>query len=118
VGNRQWRAHADLLIEENRWRAMRYGVEAGLLDLARGELVACQRLTEELIEFVDEDARFFGCEAEVSHARTILSRGNSAMRQRSLYRTVREQGAEHAEALRTVVDWLVTETMAGTESIR
>ena len=37
VGNRQWRAHADLLIEENRWRAMRYGVEGGLLDLARGD---------------------------------------------------------------------------------
>jgi carboxylate-amine ligase len=72
-----------LTVEENRWRAMRYGVEAGLLDLARGEIVSCQRLVEELIEFVKEDAASFGCLAEVEHARTILARGTSAMRQRA-----------------------------------
>ena len=111
AGNRQWRTHAELLIEENRWRAMRYGVEAGLLDLARGELVACQRLVEELLEFVKEDAATFDCLAEVEHARTILARGTSAMRQRGVYTAAREQGAGHEDALLSVVDWLMAETL-------
>ncbi len=39
--NQQWRVYADMLVNENRWRAMRYGTDEGLLDLARGELVPC-----------------------------------------------------------------------------
>lgn len=113
VGNRQWRSHAELLVEENRWRAMRYGVEAGLLDLARGELVSCQRLVEELLAFVDEDALAFGCVAHVHHARTILSRGTSAMRQRQVYAAARSAGSPHELALRAVVDWLRSETLVG-----
>jgi glutamate---cysteine ligase / carboxylate-amine ligase len=111
AGNRQWRTHAELLIEENRWRAMRYGIEAGLLDLARGELVSCQRLVEELIEFVREDAITFACLTEVEHARKILARGTSAMRQRSAYTAARQEGAGHEEALLSVVDWLMAETL-------
>ena len=116
-GNRQWRSHAELLVQENRWRAMRYGVEAGLLDLARGELVTCQRLVDELLEFVWEDAITFGCEDEIRHARTILARGTSAMRQRALYRAARDQGQTHDAALRGVVDWLVAETLVGVEGV-
>jgi carboxylate-amine ligase len=113
VGNRQWRSHAELLVEENRWRAMRYGVEAGLLDLARGELVTCQRLVEELMAFVTEDATHFDCLEEVRHARTILARGTSAMRQRKVYADAVGSGATHDEALRQVVDWLCAETLTG-----
>jgi carboxylate-amine ligase len=112
AGNRQWRTHADLLIQENRWRAMRYGVEAGLLDLARGEIVSCQQLVDELIDFVREDALELNCFAEVSHARTILGRGTSAMRQRAVYAAARSEHADHENALARVVDWLVAETIA------
>lgn len=115
VGNRQWRTHAELLIEENRWRAMRYGSAAGLLDLARGELVDCATLVEELLVFVDEDATHFGCRAEVAHARTILGRGTSAVRQRHCYGAARAAGADHEQALATVVDWLIAETMEGAD---
>jgi len=111
AGNRQWRTHAELLIEENRWRAMRYGIEAGLLDLARGEIVSCQRLVEELIEFVKEDAAAFDCLREVEHARTILARGTSAMRQRAVYTQAQAAGASHEDALLAVVDWLMAETL-------
>jgi glutamate---cysteine ligase / carboxylate-amine ligase len=116
VGNRQWRSHAELLVQENRWRAMRYGVEAGLLDLARGEIVTCHRLVEELIEFVAEDAAVFGGLAEIEHARRILARGTSAMRQRALYAEALAEGQSQPAALRRVVDWLVAETLVGVES--
>src|SRR6202044_2406996 len=47
--NRSWRIYPNLLIAENRWRAMRYSVDRGLLDLARGELVAFPQLVEGVI---------------------------------------------------------------------
>jgi carboxylate-amine ligase len=111
--NQRWREYPHLLIAENRWRAMRYGSEEKLLDLARGELVEYRVLLEELIELVRPDAEALGCEAEVAHARLIVERGTSAQRQLALYAQARERGATDREALRAVVDWLRTETAAG-----
>jgi carboxylate-amine ligase len=111
--NQQWRAYADMLIAENRWRAMRYGADEGLLDLARGELVPFAELLEELLALVHEDALALGCADEVAHARTILARGTSAHRQLAAYGAARQQGASEREALAAVVDWLVAETARG-----
>ena len=111
--NQQWRHYADLLVNENRWRAMRYGVEEGLLDLARGELLPFAVLLEELIELVREDARALGCLAEVEHARVILARGTSAQRQLAAYEAALAGGADEQAALVHVVDELVAETAAG-----
>jgi carboxylate-amine ligase len=111
--NQRWREYPHLLVAENRWRAMRYGCEEKLLDLARGELVEYAVLLEELIALVRPDALALGCLREVEHARTIVARGTSAQRQLRLYREARERGATDREALRAVVDWLRTETAAG-----
>ncbi len=111
--NQQWRHYADLLINENRWRAARYGADAGLLDLGRGELVPFALLLEELIELVREDAAALGCLAEVEHARVILARGTSAHRQLAVHAAALADGASEHEALVAVVDWLVTDTVRG-----
>ena len=79
--NQSWRLYPNVLIAENRWRAMRYSFDEKLLDLARGELVPFAQLAEELIALVEEDAAVFGCQREIEHIRTILSRGTSAHRQ-------------------------------------
>ena len=68
-------------------------------------------LLEEIIALVREDAEFFGCVAEIEHARHILSRGTSAHRQVALYRRAVDDGMEHDLALRQVVDQLIAETM-------
>ena len=47
--NKMWRRYPRMLIAENRWRAMRFGSDASLLDLARGELVPFSELLEELL---------------------------------------------------------------------
>ena len=112
-GNQQWRLHPDMLVNENRWRAMRYGYDEGLLDLGRGELVPFAELLEELIELVREDAIALDCLANVEHARTILRRGTSAHRQIRVYEDARSAGANDREALSAVVDWLVEETASG-----
>ncbi|MCP5472941.1 MAG: carboxylate-amine ligase [Steroidobacteraceae bacterium] len=111
--NQRWREYPHLLIAENRWRAMRYGCEEQLLDLARGELVDYRTLLEELIVLVRPDAEALGCLAEVEHARTIVARGTSAQRQLACYRQARERGATDREALQAVVAWLRQETAAG-----
>jgi len=111
--NQRWRKYANMLINENRWRAQRYGFEGGLVDFGKGEVVPYEGLLEEIFEMVGEDAEFLGCVAEVEHARTILRRGTSAHRQLALYHERRKQGADKLEALRDVVDFLIEETTAG-----
>jgi carboxylate-amine ligase len=111
--NQRWRKYANMLIAENRWRAQRYGFDAGLVDFGKGEIVPYEGLLEEIIEMVAEDAEYFGCVAEVEHARAILRRGTSAHRQLALYHELREQGIDKLEALRAVVDQLIDETTMG-----
>jgi carboxylate-amine ligase len=110
--NQSWRWYKNVLISENRWRAMRYSFDEQLLDLARGELVPFSQMIEELIVLVQEDARALGCVREVEHLRTILAKGTSAHRQIRTYDEARAAGASDREALLAVVDFLVRETAA------
>jgi carboxylate-amine ligase len=111
--NQRWRIYADMLVNENRWRAMRYSFDEGLLDFAKGELVPFGDLLNELLELVHEDAEALGCTAEVAHARAILQRGTSAHRQVKVFTDARSRGATEREALNAVVDWLIRETASG-----
>jgi glutamate---cysteine ligase / carboxylate-amine ligase len=108
--NQSWRWYKNLLVQENRWRAMRYSFDEQLLDLARGELVPFSQMAEELIELVREDAEALGCVREVEHIHTILQRGTSAHRQLRTYEDARSGGASEREALLAVVDFLIRET--------
>jgi carboxylate-amine ligase len=112
--NQSWRLYPNLLIAENRWRAMRYGFGARFLDMARGELVDFATLVDEILELVREDAEALSCTREVAHVRRILERGTSAHRQCALYEEARSRGASEREALHAVVDFLIAETAAGT----
>jgi len=108
--NQRWRMYSHLLLGENRWRAMRYSFDAGLLDLGQQRIVPFAELLEELISLVREDAEALGCVAEIERLREILARGTSAHRQRQVFEQAKTDGATDAEALRSVVDWLVQET--------
>jgi carboxylate-amine ligase len=109
--NQRWRHYPPFLVRENRWRAQRYGVEQGMVDFGRGAIVPFSHLLEELFDLVGEDAAYFGCTAEVAHARTILQRGTSADRQLARYEAVKALGGSEKAALVSVVDEIVEETM-------
>ncbi len=113
LANRCWRLYSNILLAENRWRAMRHACDEALLDLARGELVAFPALLEELIALVREDAETLDCLREVEHARAILARGTSAHGQLAVHDEARARGASPREALEAVVRFLVRETAAG-----
>ena len=111
--NQRWRMYASMLVNENRWRAQRYGLDEGLVDFGKGEVVAANELMEELIELTAEDADALGCAAEVAHCRHIVAEGTSAHRQLATYARAVDGGAAPEDALKAVVDLLIEETVAG-----
>ena len=111
--NQRWRAYSDFLIKENRWRAQRYGIDTGLIDFGRREIVSLKELVEELIELTEVDAKALDCVDEVEHVRTILERGTSAHRQINVYNESLESGRPEALALLDVVKFVVQETLVG-----
>ncbi len=111
--NQRWRKYSNMLIQENRWRAQRYGVDEGLVDFGRGEIVPYAELLDEIIALTAEDAEALDCVEQMAHAREIVQRGTSAHRQVEVYETALEEGAERKEALRAVVDFLIDETLVG-----
>jgi carboxylate-amine ligase len=113
--NQRWRIYKRMRVKENRWRAQRYGIDEGLVDFGKRRIVPYADLLEEVIALVAEDARHFGCEAEVGHAREIVRRGTSAHAQRAVFKNALAEGAGKDEALRRVVDWLTAETKTGLE---
>ncbi len=59
LNNQRWRTYANLLLNENRWRAQRYGFEKGLIDYGYGKITPYAKLLDELLDHVMEDAEFF-----------------------------------------------------------
>jgi len=111
--NQRWRIYTPMLIHENRWRAMRYSFDEGLIDLAKGAVVPFEDLLDELLSLVAEDARALGCVEELAGVRNILSRGTSAHRQLKCYELQRASGASVDKSLQAVVDLLVADTAEG-----
>jgi glutamate---cysteine ligase / carboxylate-amine ligase len=111
--NQRWRLYSRMLIDENRWRAQRYGIDQGLVDFGKGVIVPYAELLDEILALIDQDARHFDCVEEVAHAREILARGTSAHRQLAVFEHALSEGASRSEALAAVVDWLIAETVRG-----
>lgn len=104
--NMTFRQYSANFIEENKWRAIRYGLDGKLLDLGKGEEFPARDLIKELIDwFIGDVVDELGSRREVEYAYRILGEGTSADRQLA---TWRETGD-----LRAVVDRLVEETAEG-----
>jgi carboxylate-amine ligase len=110
--NMSWRHYRYMHITENKWRAVRYGINGSLVDFGREEEVPFAVLMEELLEILDDVVDDLGSRQEVEYVRTILDKGSSADRQIAVYMA---NGGEdnHKEALIAVVDHLVAETRLG-----
>lgn len=106
-----WTPYTRRIIDENRWRAKRVGVEAELVSEDGSPPRSLKAVTEELIEHVAEDARAFGCEAELSRIGALLDAGTSAHHQVKLYHAYRARGDSSFQAIKLVVDWLIATSM-------
>ena len=113
--NNRWRIYARMLTNENRWRAMRYSYDEGLVDFGKGQIIPYSDLLDEILELIERDAEELGYTEEVNNARNILERGTSAHMQLAAYAKAIEAGASREEALQKVVDLLIQETREGLE---
>ncbi|MEN3794110.1 carboxylate-amine ligase [Fulvimarina sp. MAC3] len=111
--NMSWRRYDRFLVQENRWRALRYGMAEGLIDFGIGEVVPFSDLAEELIDLTRPHAEELGCLPEVEHIRAIAAEGTSADRQTRLIQRLKGEGASHDEAIRGVVSALIEEFAEG-----
>src|SRR5205809_7126649 len=103
--NMTWRLYGRALIEENKWRAARYGIEGKLIDFGKETEVPMRLLIPELLELVDDVVDDLGSRSAVEYVHTILKEGTSADRQLRVYRETGD--------LKAVVRHLVAETRAG-----
>lgn len=109
--NERRRQYRRILLAENKWRAMRNGVEAEMGDFGKQKTVAFPELIDELVELVRPFAEDLGCINEVEHARTIARRGTSADEQLRIYNEALGNGQSDHDAQVAVVDWLIEETV-------
>jgi len=101
--NMSFRLYDRTLIAENKWRAVRYGLQGKLLDFGIEQEVPIRGLLHELLERVEPVLDRLNCREEVSHIHTIMQRGASSDQQRHVWRQSGEDG-------RAVVDFLVSQT--------
>lgn len=123
ANNMQWRHYRRHHIIENKWRALRYGINHTLVDFGLEEEVPFRHLANELLELVDDVVDDLGSRKDVEHILTMIrpDRGTSADRQLRAYRAAYETALDsgqppetaHQQALFAVVDWLADETVAG-----
>jgi carboxylate-amine ligase len=104
--NLSFRAYNRSLINENKWRAVRYGLDGSLIDFGKQQAIPARQLLPELVEFVDEVVDDLGSRPAVEYAYKIIEEGTSADRQLAAFQ--RSDGD-----LKAVVEHICRETLEG-----
>ena len=106
--NQGFRLYRRALIEENKWRAARWGLDGKLIDFGKRAEVPMRALAVELLEFIDDVLDELGSREAVNYVHRVLAEGTSADRQLAVYRRTGD--------LKAVVQHLVQETREGVEA--
>jgi len=101
--NLGFRLYRRMLIQENKWRAVRYGLDGNMIDFGKQKEVPTKDLIRELLDFVDDVLDDLGSRKEVEHIHTILDRGTSADEQLRVFHETND--------LKQVVDRLIELTV-------
>jgi glutamate---cysteine ligase / carboxylate-amine ligase len=101
--NLGFRLYRRMLIQENKWRAVRWGLEGNMIDFGKQKEVPTRDLVLELLDFVDDVVDELDSRKEIEHIHTILERRTSAEEQLRVF--------EETKDLNAVVDRLVELTM-------
>ncbi len=103
--NLSFRPYRRMLINENKWRAARYGISSKLIDFGKQQEVEYKILIHELLEFIDDVVDELGSRKEIEYIHQILEMGTGADRQLAVF--------EATGSLNAVVDYIVSETKIG-----
>ncbi|HEV7904735.1 MAG TPA: carboxylate-amine ligase [Pyrinomonadaceae bacterium] len=108
--NLGFRLYRRALIQENKWRAVRWGLEGKMIDFGKSKEVPVRDLILELLDFVDDVLDDLGSRKEVEHIHTILQRGTSADEQLQVFAETND--------LKAVVDRLISRTKENVPTIQ
>ncbi len=103
--NLSFRIYRRRVLDENRWRAARYGIDGKLIDFGRETEVETRSLITELLEFVAAETEELGSKREMEHVERILREGTGADRQLAVF--------ERTGDMQEVVRQIVSETYEG-----
>ncbi|WP_026632922.1 carboxylate-amine ligase [Dyadobacter alkalitolerans] len=103
--NLTFRPYHRMLINENKWRAARYGIHGKLIDFGKQEEVEYKMLVVELLEFIDDVVDELGSRKEIDYIHQIMAMGTGADRQLAVF--------EQTGSMNAVVDYIVSETRIG-----
>jgi carboxylate-amine ligase len=103
--NTTFRIYRRRLLDENRWRAARYGIDGKLIDFGKEAEVDERNLLNELLDFVSTEVKELGSEREMAHVERIIREGTGADRQLAAW--------ERTQDMKVVVDHIVAETYEG-----
>jgi len=106
AANQDFRQYARPLLMENKFRAVRYGLDGKLIDFGKQEEVPLRDLIEEYLELIDAVVDELGSREAIDGVRTILKTGTGADRQLKVFE-------ETNGDLKAVVDYMAQETRAG-----
>jgi carboxylate-amine ligase len=105
--NLDFRQYQRALLNENRWRAARFGIDGAMIDFGKKTEVDARTLIGELLNFIDDVVDDLGSHNEIDYVHRILQEGTGADRQLRVYRETND--------LKKVVDYIIEETHAGIE---
>jgi glutamate---cysteine ligase / carboxylate-amine ligase len=103
--NTTFRVYRRRLLDENRWRATRYGIDGKLIDFGRETEVETRSLLNELLEFVSTEVNELSSQREMAHIERIMREGTGADRQLAAFARTQD--------IKAVVDQIVAETYEG-----
>jgi carboxylate-amine ligase len=106
------------VIDENRWRAKRYGTRAEFIDDITGRTTSVRALYQQLGELIHKQAEDLGCAPALARFEHILAAGTSADQQLAIYAAKRAEGANRLNALKHVVDWLAEHTAPSVDPLK
>lgn len=101
--NLGFRLYRRMLVQENKWRAVRWGIDGKMIDFGKQKEVPTRDLILELLEFVDDVVDELDSRKEIEHIHKILERRTSAEEQLRVFAETKD--------LNCVVDRLIELTM-------
>ena len=106
----RWHDYPRFLVDQNRWRAIRYGYDEGMIDFTHASIIPIDDILQDMVGMLAQDARELDCLEELESVLKIPERGTSAHQQLGIYHQAISDGMSHGEALNSVVDFLIEKT--------
>ena len=103
--NLNFMMYSRALLNENKWRASRYGIDSNMIDFGKEKEVNTRVLIYELLDFVDDVIPHLGSQHAINHVHKMLEEGTGADRQLKVF--------EETKNLEKVIDYIHSQFLSG-----